>query len=94
MIDQNTQHKFEELKTLVSLNRLQILDLLRQGETCVCEIVSATGLKHNLVSHHLKVLSDLNYVASHKDGLHNLYRLRPDKKQNINQLFKYIHTYE
>jgi ArsR family transcriptional regulator len=94
MIDQSTQRKFEELKTLVSLNRLQILDLLRQGETCVCEIVSATGLKHNLVSHHLKVLSDLNYVASQKEGLHNLYHLKPDKKQNINQLFKYIQAYE
>ncbi len=91
-MNQGTKLKFKELKKLLSFNRLQILELLLNGETCVCEMVNKTGLEHNLVSHHLKVLNNLGYVDSNKQGLHVLYSLKQDRFQNINNLFNFITT--
>ncbi len=93
-MNQITQKKFQEFQKLISLNRLLILELLQKGETCVCEIVEKTHLKNNLVSHHLKVLSDLGYVDSSKQGLHNLYTLKKSKINNINNLFQFINHYD
>ncbi|MCX6737477.1 MAG: metalloregulator ArsR/SmtB family transcription factor, partial [Candidatus Parcubacteria bacterium] len=48
------------LKAVADENRLQILQMLQSGEKCVCEIWKHLGLSQNLISHHLKVLKDLN----------------------------------
>jgi len=92
-MDKQTRLKFKELKKLLDLNRLSILEMLIDRETCVCEIVRKTGLKHNLVSHHLKVLSDLDYITSDKQGLHVLYSLIKDKSDNVIKLFNFINEH-
>jgi ArsR family transcriptional regulator len=63
------------LKKISEPNRLKILCLLKDGEKCVCDIWQCLKLPQNLVSHHLKVLKDLNLVSSKKVGLKVFYRL-------------------
>ena len=55
--------------------RLQILDILRTGEECVCHIQSALGKRQAYVSQQLMVLRDAGLVADRKDGLNVFYRL-------------------
>ena len=55
------------LKALADGNRLRIIDLLHQGEVCVCEMTEALGLPQNLVSHHLRVLREVGLVKERRD---------------------------
>jgi ArsR family transcriptional regulator len=55
--------------------RLQILDILRQGEECVCHIQSVLGKRQAYVSQQLMVLRDAGLVDSRRDGLRVFYWL-------------------
>ena len=52
-----------------------LLDLLRQGEQPVGDLVAAAGLSYSLVSQHLQVLLDAKIVARRPEGRRRLYRL-------------------
>lgn len=53
--------------------RLEILEFLRDGEKCVCEIVPHVGIIQPLVSRHLKILKDCGLVKHRRDGNRRLY---------------------
>jgi ArsR family transcriptional regulator len=55
--------------------RLQILDILRKGEECVCHIQSLLDRRQAYVSQQLMVLRDAGLVTDRKDGLNVFYRL-------------------
>jgi ArsR family transcriptional regulator len=57
------------LKALTDPNRLQIIDLLMQGDSCNCELNDRLGLPPNLLSHHLRVLKEAGLVDSRRDAL-------------------------
>jgi ArsR family transcriptional regulator len=62
-------------KALAHPARLQILDMLRQGELCVCHIEAALGKRQAYISQQLMALRDAGLVESRKDGLQVFYRL-------------------
>ncbi len=53
--------------------RLEIIELLRKGEKCVCEIIPRVNLIQSLVSRHLKILRDCGLVKDRKEGNRRLY---------------------
>ena len=55
--------------------RLQILDILRGGEECVCHIQSVLGKRQAYVSQQLMVLRDAGIVTDRREGLNVYYRL-------------------
>jgi ArsR family transcriptional regulator len=57
------------LKTLGEPNRLRIFAELMQGDTCNAELNEKLGLPSNLLSHHLRVLSDAGLVSSRRDRI-------------------------
>lgn len=63
------------LKDISEPNRLKILCLLRKEPKCVCDIWQRLKLPQNLISHHLKILKDLNLVFPKKIGRKISYRL-------------------
>lgn len=63
------------LRALAHGARLQILQLLRQGERCVCEIGPALDLRQPNVSQHLAILRAANLVTSRREGLRVMYRV-------------------
>ncbi len=64
------------LKALGQPTRLQILDLLKNGERCVCEIFPAINQEQANVSKHLSILKQAGILESRKDGLRILYRIK------------------
>ncbi|MCX6723453.1 MAG: metalloregulator ArsR/SmtB family transcription factor [Candidatus Staskawiczbacteria bacterium] len=74
------------LKAIADENRLQILQMLQSGEKCVCEIWKHLGLSQNLISHHLKVLKDLNVISSRKEGLWVFYKINKLELSKLNLL--------
>jgi ArsR family transcriptional regulator len=55
--------------------RLDIIDFLRGGEKCVCEIVPYVNLIQPVVSRHLKILKDCGLLKSRKEGTRRLYSI-------------------
>ena len=53
--------------------RLQILDLLRGGELCVCHIEAALLKRQAYVSQQLMALREAGLVGSRRDGLQVYY---------------------
>jgi DNA-binding transcriptional ArsR family regulator len=64
------------MKAVAQPIRLAILDSLRQGERCVCDIAGAVHAERSNVSRHLAVLSSAGLVRSRKAGLQVFYELR------------------
>jgi ArsR family transcriptional regulator len=54
--------------------RLEILELLRQGECCVCHIQAMLDQRQAYISQHLNVLRRAGLVVSRKDGLRVYYK--------------------
>jgi ArsR family transcriptional regulator len=61
--------------------RLRLLNLLRGGETCVCDLVDVLGVSQPKVSRHLAYLRKAGLVVARKDGLWIHYRLAPAKSE-------------
>ena len=59
--------------------RLAILDILRDGEQCVCHIEAMLGLRQAYISQHLIVLRDAGLVEDRRDGWNNYYRVSQSK---------------
>ena len=55
--------------------RLQIVDLLRHGEVCVCDMQAALSQRQAYVSQHLMALREAGMVTCRKDGLRVYYQL-------------------
>ena len=58
---------------LADPSRLKILDFLRTGEKCACDIVPTVGFAQPTVSRHLKVLVDCGILKRHKEANKMLY---------------------
>jgi ArsR family transcriptional regulator len=56
-------------KVFSDANRLRIFAQLMNGDTCNGELVARLGIPANLLSHHLKVLSEAGLVLSRRDRI-------------------------
>jgi DNA-binding transcriptional ArsR family regulator len=66
------------LQALAEPRRLAILELLREGERPVGDLVAELGLSQPLVSKHLRVLKDAGLVDARADAQRRVYRIRPE----------------
>jgi ArsR family transcriptional regulator len=62
---------------LSDVRRLRILDLLRRGEACVCELLDDLECGQSLLSFHLKTLRDAGLVTMRKEGRWSYYQIAP-----------------
>ena len=56
--------------------RIAVVDFLRDGEKCVCDIAEQVGSERSNVSRHLGVMVGAGVLSSRKDGLKVYYKLR------------------
>ena len=70
-------------EVLAEPHRRRILDLLREQDQAVGDLVSALGLSQPGVSKHLRVLRDAGFVESTVDAQRRLYRLKPEPFREV-----------
>jgi ArsR family transcriptional regulator, arsenate/arsenite/antimonite-responsive transcriptional repressor len=58
--------------------RVGILEMLRGGERCVCDLQADLDAAQSRLSFHLKVLRDAGLVADRKEGRWSYYRIVPE----------------
>jgi ArsR family transcriptional regulator len=66
--------------------RLQILERLRAGERCVCELTDALDAAQSRLSFHLKVLKDAGLVSDRREGRWMYYTMNPETLGEIADL--------
>ncbi|UCG56590.1 MAG: winged helix-turn-helix transcriptional regulator [Phycisphaerales bacterium] len=66
----------EIAKAIAHPLRIAIVDFLKDGEQCVCDIAEYVDSERSNVSRHLSVMVGAGILESRKEGLKVLYRLK------------------
>jgi len=82
-MDKKYKENVPFFKALSDPNRLMILDMLSCGELCACVILEKFNITQPTLSHHMKILCDINIVTGRKDGKWIYYSLNNDVIQEF-----------
>lgn len=81
-----TARSVELFHALSDETRLEIVEMLRSGERCVCDLTDAMDAAQSRLSFHLKVLKDAGIVRGRKDGRWVHYELDREAFEEIEEL--------
>ena len=70
------EYRAEILKAIAQPTRLKIVDFLRDGERCVCEIFPAISEEQSNTSRHLNMMLSAGVLSRRKDGLKIYYAIK------------------
>jgi ArsR family transcriptional regulator, arsenate/arsenite/antimonite-responsive transcriptional repressor len=73
---------------LSDATRLAALDMLREGERCVCELQDELDVAQSRLSFHLKVLKDAGLVQDRREGRWSYYTIVADALEEANELVR------
>jgi len=71
---------------LADETRLDILDQLKEGERCVCELTEALQTGQSRLSFHLKVLKDAGLIQDRPEGRWIYYAINSDAVEELEDL--------
>jgi len=77
------------LKALSDPLRLRMLSAIAsdpRGESCVCDLAELAEVSQPTVSHHLKVLKDVDVLTSERRGTWVWYRINPQRRRAVTTL--------
>lgn len=80
----------EIFKALGDENRIRILNLLKEGELCVCEIESILGMTQSNASRHLNKLKNLKIISAEKKAQWVYYSINENFIKQNNMLYDYL----
>jgi len=80
MLSKRKQLLFEKqaeiAKAIAHPLRIAVVNFLKDGEQCVCDIAEHIGSERSNVSRHLSVMSNAGLLEYRKEGLKVIYRLK------------------
>ncbi|AQS59226.1 ArsR/SmtB family transcription factor [Desulforamulus ferrireducens] len=76
MKEKISQMKADILKAIAHPTRIRILELLKDGELCVCEIFEELNVEQANTSQHLAVMKKQDILQSRKEGLKVIYSIK------------------
>ena len=71
---------------LSDATRLDILEMLRGGERCVCELQDELEAAQSRLSFHLRVLREAGLVTDRKEGRWSYYAIAPEALAEVHDL--------
>jgi ArsR family transcriptional regulator, arsenate/arsenite/antimonite-responsive transcriptional repressor len=66
--------------------RLSLLDQLKRGEQCVCELTEVMKAGQSRLSFHLKVLKDAGLLLDRREGRWMYYSINPEAIDQLEDL--------
>jgi ArsR family transcriptional regulator len=73
------EHRANLFRALADPVRLQILEFLKEGEKCVCEIIPFIGRSQSTTSKNLDTLYRSGILERREDGRRTFYKIRSQK---------------
>jgi ArsR family transcriptional regulator len=77
-------------KGLSDVTRLRIMNLLLQGELCVCDIQRIVDGSQPTISRHLNYLKHSGLVLDRRDGLRVFYRVAKQNNTDLKTLHQFL----
>jgi ArsR family transcriptional regulator, arsenate/arsenite/antimonite-responsive transcriptional repressor len=68
--------------------RLRVLELLRDGERCVCDLSEAVGAQQSRLSFHLRTLKEAGLVSDRRQGRWIYYAVRPEALGEVDLMLR------
>ena len=68
--------------------RLAVVQRLRDGERCVCDLMEEVDAEQSRLSFHLKVLREAGIVGCRREGRWAYYWLKPDTFEEVVEAVK------
>ncbi len=65
----------EYFKALSHPTRIKIIYLLKDGESCLCDLIPEMGKDESHIARHLAVLKRANIISVHRRGISAYYKL-------------------
>lgn len=78
----------QALNVLGDSNRIKIIEILRYGELCQCEVIPHIGQSQPTASRHLNLLERHGVLVKRKEGTKIFYGIADEKVLNIIDLVK------
>jgi ArsR family transcriptional regulator len=76
---------------LADETRMAVLELLRDGERCVCDLQDALHAAQSRLSFHLRVLKEAGLVADRRAGRWTYYRTVPEALGHAERVLGALH---
>lgn len=80
-------------RALADRTRLRLLNLMNEGEVCVCFFVEVLGMSQPKISRHLGYLRRAGVVAARREGKWIHYRIVEPPNPNVAQVFDGIRAW-
>lgn len=87
VIDTNYAEYAKIFKALSDAKRVQIIDMLSEGELCACKIQEAFDISQPTLSHDMKLLCDASLVIPQREGKWIHYSLNLEKMNEVYKAF-------
>ena len=71
---------------LSDVTRLEIIEMLRGGERCVCDLQEELDAAQSRLSFHLRVLKDAGLVEDRREGRWSYYTIVPSALAEVHDL--------
>ena len=77
-------------KAFCDVNRLQILEILRNGEKCACVLLESLQISQSTLSYHMKILCDSGIVTSRNVGKWTYYQISESGSKRAMELLRIL----
>lgn len=75
-------------------NKLKILHTLRECQMnkkiCGCDLIGTIGIPKNLLSYHIKILREKDFVEEVKCGRRKEYQIKEDKLKIVDSILELV----
>jgi len=86
VMSKSLEHAARWFHALADETRLQIIDRLRDGEQCVCDLTDLLQTGQSRLSFHLKTLKDAGILRDRREGRWVYYSLNFEALEEIEKL--------
>lgn len=90
LMEHETKNQAVKFKALCDENRLRIVEQLRSGQKCACELLDILNITQPTLSHHMKILCESGLVEGKKDGRWMHYSLN---SAEFSELKNYLNVF-
>lgn len=86
----NYKDNAKVFKAFCDAKRLQIIDILRDGEKCACVLLEELDLSQSGLSYHMKILTESGLVEGRQDGKWTYYSISKNGREYAINLLQEI----
>lgn len=86
----NSKQIADTFKALSDEKRIDILQLLQDGEQCACVLLEKLNLTQSGLSYHMKILTNSQIIQSRQEGKWTYYKISEKQCCNLITLLKDI----